>query len=166
MSEALMPSHAQYIYIAGLLASMHWAIIWGIACSTGVNQGQAGPALTYRYYSTCSYHMTQSWHWYHISSHLDGGGRCDDWAAGRPGGRAIYLHHVTRRECSTPNTPTHKRPDCHNKWTLLRWKWMSDGHFIWTDLTRIRNQCWFWQKPQKWAFLPQIDRNKYPAAVL
>ena len=58
MSEALMPSHAQRVCIAGLLTPMRWAITRGIARTTGISalgecprhwyqcQGQARPALT------------------------------------------------------------------------------------------------------------------------
>ena len=59
MSEALMPSHAQRVCIAGLVTPMRWAITRGIARTTGISalgecprhwyqcQGQARPALTF-----------------------------------------------------------------------------------------------------------------------
>ena len=62
MSEALMPSHAQRVCIAGLVTPMRWAITRGIARTTGISalgecprhwyqcQGQTRPALTRGFY--------------------------------------------------------------------------------------------------------------------
>src|SRR5437763_9856194 len=78
MSEALMPSYVQRVYIAGLLTPMRWAITRGIARTTGISalgecprhwyqcQGQARPALT-KLLANLSYIIIQRSENYHLT---------------------------------------------------------------------------------------------------